>query len=273
VNHQTYWLRADRFPLTKPRGSHPGAPCSARAGFTLIELLVVIAIIAILAAILFPVFAQAREKARQTACLSNGKQIGIALMMYTQDYDETLPLNAGDVANYLAAGAAPNWIVGIQPYLKNTDVFVCPSSTPAVNAPTTSPDYSTAVPTATGNCSLQGNAVVMQKPLSAMPSPANIIFIGEEHISVNRALLRPRLTPPGTQNPPVYQGWHGVVNGKERYNNNHNGGGNLTYCDGHTKWKKFEQIRSGDFGLVPDELYTPTNDLLATGGGAYTGAF
>src|SRR5690349_19366143 len=71
-----------RMPLT-PRTRH--------SGFTLIELLVVIAIIAILAAILFPVFAKAREKARQTSCLSNCKQIGTGLMMYSQDYDETYP--------------------------------------------------------------------------------------------------------------------------------------------------------------------------------------
>src|SRR5436190_23066579 len=65
--------------------------CRRNNGFTLIELLVVIAIIAILAAILFPVFAQAREKGRQTACLNNCKQLGVALMMYSADYDDTLP--------------------------------------------------------------------------------------------------------------------------------------------------------------------------------------
>ena len=75
-----------------------GGPLSRRA-FTLIELLVVIAIIAVLAAILFPVFAQAREKARQTACLSNMRQMTLGVMMYAQDYDETLPL---------AATATPN---------------------------------------------------------------------------------------------------------------------------------------------------------------------
>src|SRR5579862_2269722 len=79
---------------------------TARSGFTLIELLVVIAIIAILAAILFPVFAQAREKARQASCLSNGRQCGLGILMYTQDYDETYPL-AGGVANL---GGQPQWL-------------------------------------------------------------------------------------------------------------------------------------------------------------------
>ncbi|MGC4043957.1 MAG: prepilin-type N-terminal cleavage/methylation domain-containing protein [Armatimonas sp.] len=98
--------------------------------FTLIELLVVIAIIAILAAILFPVFAQAREKARQTSCLSNMKNIGLAEQMYVQDYDEMFPrlrLRGTAVTNLVA----PKWAFGIQdalgPYIKNDGVWKCPS--------------------------------------------------------------------------------------------------------------------------------------------------
>jgi prepilin-type N-terminal cleavage/methylation domain-containing protein/prepilin-type processing-associated H-X9-DG protein len=144
-------------------GKHP-------AGFTLIELLVVIAIIAILAAILFPVFAQAREKARQTTCLSNMKQIGLATMMYTQDYDEKYyphRFNCLDDANNLIVcpqylDASGNLIPEarkydadsskrfyyvhlLQPYVKNFGLFRCPSapdaftptdgSTPYCNAP------------------------------------------------------------------------------------------------------------------------------------------
>jgi prepilin-type N-terminal cleavage/methylation domain-containing protein/prepilin-type processing-associated H-X9-DG protein len=130
----------------------------SRHGFTLIELLVVIAIIAILAAILFPVFAQAREKARQTACLSNLKQIGLGLQMYAQDYDETLPSSwmnngpagpGGDPGMSTAATPSNTWQWMILPYIKNDQVYICPSNrfnarqnlrpiwngTPAVSAP------------------------------------------------------------------------------------------------------------------------------------------
>src|SRR5207249_4113903 len=101
-----------------------------KPGFTLIELLVVIAIIAILAAILFPVFAQARDKARQATCLSNGKQIGLGMMMYAQDYDETFcPTrfqNGGCTSSGSAIGGS-QWNMKILPYTKNEQIFACPA--------------------------------------------------------------------------------------------------------------------------------------------------
>src|SRR5436305_12216001 len=97
------------------------SPHAKRRAFTLIELLVVIAIIAILAAILFPVFAQARERARMTGCLSNMKQIGTGLMMYVQDYDETYPRIRFVAYDYV-------WRNAIQPYIKNKGVLNCPSN-------------------------------------------------------------------------------------------------------------------------------------------------
>jgi prepilin-type N-terminal cleavage/methylation domain-containing protein/prepilin-type processing-associated H-X9-DG protein len=101
-----------------------------RLGFTLIELLVVIAIIAILAAILFPVFAQAREKARATSCLSNCKQLGTAIQMYAQDYDETLPYSGVYGAQHPLFKAGYNWgfwVILFDPYIKNRNVWQCPS--------------------------------------------------------------------------------------------------------------------------------------------------
>ena len=100
-----------------------------RSGFTLIELLVVIAIIAILAAILFPVFARAREKARQTSCLSNVKQMVLGIVMYVQDYDGKFP--RGDSVGWgdFAYPAYPHggYVDAIYPYVKNAQIFICPS--------------------------------------------------------------------------------------------------------------------------------------------------
>ena len=94
-----------------------------RRGFTLIELLVVIAIIAILAAILFPVFAKAREKARQSSCLSNFKQLALACLSYSQDYDEQMA-NLGD---NIGGTVYWWWVDKVGPYVKNTQVLYCPS--------------------------------------------------------------------------------------------------------------------------------------------------
>jgi prepilin-type N-terminal cleavage/methylation domain-containing protein/prepilin-type processing-associated H-X9-DG protein len=95
-------------------------------GFTLIELLVVIAIMTVLAAILFPVFAQSRERARQAGCLSHARQLSTALLMYIQDYDETLV----PCTNYAALETAPErlWPSALTPYLRNTGVLTCPSA-------------------------------------------------------------------------------------------------------------------------------------------------
>ena len=102
---------------------------SKRKGFTLIELLVVIAIIAILAAILFPVFARAREKARQTTCLSDFKQVNLGIMMYAQDHDELLPMVRVDVTPAPDGTAVTNyWYpLAINPYVKNEQMWKCPS--------------------------------------------------------------------------------------------------------------------------------------------------
>lgn len=102
------------------RGVHP----AKRSAFTLIELLVVIAIIAILAAILFPVFAQAREKARSVSCLSNMKQLGTALAMYVQDYDERYMIHG---VFEFGIGRGSGWAPKAAPYIKNLNIFFCPS--------------------------------------------------------------------------------------------------------------------------------------------------
>lgn len=123
-------------------GAKPGKesrlknPCATvKYGFTLIELLVVVAIIAMLAAILFPVFAQVREKARQTSCLSNVRQIGIAALMYAQDYDETLPVYQYNTLVYWVGGRdAPGQKLDktrgiVYPYVRSGEINRCPSFT------------------------------------------------------------------------------------------------------------------------------------------------
>lgn len=187
-------------------------------GFTLIELLVVIAIIAILAAILFPVFARAREKARQTGCLNNVKQLSLGMLMYAQDYDETFVR----AAVYYATPNYYTWMYVIQPYVKNVQLFTCPS------APRTGW-------TGAAN-STQAQGYGMFRVLSGLPLgdvkvPATCIMLGD----AGRLNL-------GTGNPYYLIDWS-----PDQSDNAvppdplHNEGANLAFCDGHGKWLNWNQ--------------------------------
>jgi len=201
-----------------------------RRGFTLIELLVVIAIIAILAAILFPVFARAREKARQTSCLSNIKQIGLATLMYVQDYDERMPRFRGGNAN--DAGVHKM----IYPYMKNLQMFYCPSKDYRFSCTSAraegwmtqwliaegmggGPGYSyndVYLPYSSTYYGLGGRS------LGSIVAPAECIMWADGHCY--------RLWG---------EAWMATVNrGTSQIYNPHNGGINTCCVDGHAKWTK-----------------------------------
>jgi len=158
-----------------------------RTGFTLIELLVVIAIIAILAAILFPVFAQAREKARQSTCLSNFKQIGLGMLMYAQDYDETYPPSrvARPAGSSDCVQKVITWKTATLPYVKNFEVYRCPSNThnregdETKNAEPTYPTFP--ISYAVSGSLLHESLVKGGMTLSAVNEPARYIMLVESN--------------------------------------------------------------------------------------------
>jgi prepilin-type N-terminal cleavage/methylation domain-containing protein/prepilin-type processing-associated H-X9-DG protein len=234
-----------------------------RRGFTLIELLVVIAIIAILAAILFPVFAKAREKARQTSCLSNARQMATAAISYAQDYDECLPVactwcnRSPNPAGYWASDARnTQYFVQMNPYIKNWQIFACPS-------------------TKNGNC--QNGSIAhfgVNYYIGAGVVPANFVMsygygeclmnswrTGEAGIDARGEYRLAAASTPaedlivgescGLANNPYRIGWANVcaagcnADRMTDANTRHNGGSNICLLDGHAKWFKAQSLLSG----------------------------
>lgn len=210
----------------------------ARKGFTLIELLVVIAIIAILAAILFPVFARARENARRSSCQSNLKQVGLGILQYTQDYDETYPLEGRAVPSEL--NNITGWAYVIQPYIKSEQLYQCPSDmTPPPNNPThperaTSPigyaDY-------WYNFNMGGNGSGGGVSIASITYPSNTILNGDGDGSNTNAATYSRSTARAS------------AGGAK-----HLEGANYAFTDGHVKWLKPERVLDG----TPASVCGPT---------------
>ncbi len=198
-----------------------------KKGFTLIELLVVIAIIAILAAILFPVFARAREKARQTSCLSNLKQFGLGLMMYAQDYDEMLPVRAYTGTDLVypngTTGTTYLWYHMLYPYLKNWQMMQCPSS---------SQRYDGGYHPMGG---YGGNVYIWEISLGRVTEPSETLAV----LDGSYYLLD-----------------EDADNGDNAYNPvaAHNEGSNATLLDGHAKWYKTATIIGG---TSYDDFWSP----------------
>jgi len=217
-----------------------------RAAFTLIELLVVIAIIAILAAILFPVFARAREKARQSSCTSNLKQIGTAFMMYAQDYDErlcdTLTGRSHGVWALMAA-----WPRAIMPYVKNRQLFRCPSAYWASDAMGSAGNINGGYGGVREVLGYAGridyrpadwggdpdlDAPGYGQPISAMTSPAeNIIVCDSTNYVCQRAYWErtDNASQPTVEIAAEYNHAYYVVDSR------HNGQANVCFADGHVK--------------------------------------
>lgn len=203
-----------------------------RRGFTLIELLVVIAIIAILAAILFPVFARAREKAQQTSCLSNMKQLALAETMYISDYDGKLgAINCwpDTVPCWQRPGSpgAGSWVaLGLlNPYMKNQQIYRCPS-VDAWNS------YGVNVYNPNRGDHVGWNGLMK---VDQLDHPAGHILIAES----NNVFLWDWRWADGSGSLWPRMRWH------------HNEGLNCGFADGHGKWRKYQGLTTVDFGGAP----------------------
>ena len=237
-----------------------GASDSRSCAFTLVELLVVIAIIAILAAILFPVFARARENARRTSCLSNLKQIGIGFMQYTQDYDENGPMTS--MSGGMMSMGAYSWTTSTQPYIKSVQVFRCPSDSAArwqtPVAPPAAPPYTTSYLLnswfAPDKKDPVTGAINGYSNLARVQEPSRSIILSEKADLTAGAMLATT-----DHCHPMYWGsnpeetsammsglvWDAAGNvPREMAVKRHLEGFNNLYADGHARWGRFEQLTS-----------------------------
>lgn len=207
-----------------------------RKGFTLIELLVVIAIIAILAAILFPVFAQAKEAAKSTACLSNGRQIGLSFLMYASDWDDALPFGSFPVRTN-------SWVELCQPYIKGRGLFRCPSDgsqnwdKPLPGQP--APRLSSYFLNAWMMAALPPLSPSPYNNMSAVSRPADVIFVAESSDNQFQDHFNPRFwgNPPEVVDPFMQQmSWDSALGQPKNVAvKRHRGGMNAVFIDGHSK--------------------------------------
>jgi prepilin-type N-terminal cleavage/methylation domain-containing protein/prepilin-type processing-associated H-X9-DG protein len=248
-----------------------------RSGFTLIELLVVIAIIAILAAILFPVFAGARERARQTACLSNMRQLGTGMNMYVQDFGETYPAAALDNPNWGPGpwganhASLPNyrsqsrWIPQLLPYVHNTQVFVCPSDTLATRNQNNGQPWTTPFPVSYGpNLYFVSPRALFGGPtdavtLASVDEPTEKYFLADSAQSRGFSLdLIANLRYANFDRSMGQNGWNDAAffsQGRVAVSDSeasplarHAQGGNVMFADGHAKWLRHNQIPNNQPG-------------------------
>ena len=208
--------------------------------FTLIELLVVIAIIAILAAILFPVFARARENARRTSCSSNIKQLAMGVMQYVQDYDERYPWMYSYYLDSDGVNHAHNWPTLIYPYVKSNQVYVCPSATGIPSNFSATSDGSIYNDSSYG---LNATAFPYDRgtAMSAIPKPTQLVLICDTEKTggnpASQALFNGNLTQ------------------------RHLEGANFSFADGHVKWYRYNVLTSTEG--VPGEARVYKYWLLA----------
>lgn len=221
-----------------------------RTGFTLIELLVVIAIIAILAAILFPVFARAREKARQSSCLSNLKQIGTAEMMYVQDYDEMM--HSWSEATGTGELIYAAWL--LQPYVMNTQLFDCPSDNRTILPDLPAPaDNSQRGRAEYGYISSQ----LAHQPIAKLERPAETVM----WVDASAAYV---FIPSSCAPEAGGQAWR-----RNEYQARHNDGLNVVWCDGHAKWMKVSSLGVPPLGQDSGDYNNYYFYLTKTGGAHY----